>query len=324
MRALQLAAYEGPVALQVVEIDAPRRKDDELLVEVEAIGINFPDLLATRGHYQHKPALPFVPGCEIAGTVREAPKGSGFAVGDRVAAFVWDGGYAETVAAPLKAAMSIPDMLDTASAAAMVVNYHTVLFGLVQRGRLRPGETVLVLGAGGGIGSAAVQVARGLGARVLAGVASEDQREIAEQAGADEVLILDKDFSVPAREWAEGRGVDIVIDPLGDWLFDEAFRALAPEGRLLVIGFAAGAIPTVKVNRLLLRNVAVVGVAWGAFLDVDPSLMPAASATLMEMATRGAVAPTIGRRYAFEDIPDALASLARGEVPGKAVATFSP
>jgi NADPH2:quinone reductase len=273
----------------------------------------------TQGSYQVKPPVPFVPGSEIAGVVSEAPDGSGWKVGDRVAAFVWAGGYAERVYVPLNAVFPLPDDMDFRTGAATIINYHTVHFALSRRGALRSGETLLVLGAGGGIGSAAVQVGKGLGARVIGGVANEAQLDAAREAGADEVLVLSEGFSAAVREMTGGRGVDVVLDPLGDWLFGEAIRALAPEGRILVVGFAAGAIPELKVNRLLLKNVSAVGVAWGAFLDIDEELMVRASRSIADMYAAGALRPLVGRDFGFEGIPDALHQLSRGEIRGKAV-----
>lgn len=320
MRALLLESYDGPDALRLADVATPAAAAVDALVKVRAVGINFPDLLATQGTYQHKPPLPFVPGCEISGVVEQAPEGSGFAPGQRIAAFVWDGGYAEHAVVPLNQLVAIPDEADFVTAAAMVVNYHTVYFGLARRAGVRPGETVLVLGAAGGIGSAAVQVAHGLGTRVIAGVADEAQQTTVTAAGADDTLVLREGFSASVREMTDGRGVDVVVDPLGDWLFDEAVRSLAPEGRLAVIGFAAGDIPTLKVNRLLLRNISAVGVAWGAFLGLDPNLMLEAGKALNAMYLDGRLNPPIGGRYRFDEIPDALRLLERGAIPGKAVA----
>jgi NADPH2:quinone reductase len=320
MRALLLESYDGPDALKLSDVPTPTADGDDVLVKVRAVGINFPDLLATQGTYQHKPPLPFVPGCEISGVVEQAPEGSPFSSGQRVAAFIWDGGYAEHALVPVSHLVPIPDEADFVTAAAMVVNYHTVYFGLARRAGVKPGETVLVLGAAGGIGSAAVQVAKGLGARVIGGVAGEAQQTTAIAAGADDTLVLEEGFSAKIKEMTDGRGVDIVVDPLGDWLFTEGVRSLAPEGRIAVIGFAAGDIPTLKVNRLLLRNVSAVGVAWGAFLGLDPNLMLDAGKALNAMYLDGRLKPPIGGRYQFEEIPDALHLLKRGAIPGKAVA----
>lgn len=319
MRALELVAFDGPDALRPT--DAPERQADAdgIVIDVRAIGINYPDLLMIQGSYQVKPPVPFVPGSEVAGVVREAPDGSGWKAGDRVAAFVWAGGYAERVYVPLNAVFPLPDNMDFRTGAATIINYHTVHFALSRRGALRSGESLLVLGAAGGIGSAAVQVGKGLGAHVIGGVATEEQTEAAREAGADEVLVLNEGFSATVRQMTSGRGVDVVLDPLGDWLFSEAIRALAPEGRILVVGFAAGAIPQLKVNRLLLKNVSAVGVAWGAFLDIDRELMARASRSIAEMHAAGVLNPLVGGEFGFDDIPEALHRLSRGEIRGKAV-----
>lgn len=319
MRAFQLNEYAGPDGLTLVDAPAPRATRDAVTLQVHAIGVNFPDLLMTKGHYQHHPDLPVIPGCEVAGTVISAPDGFGWQDGDRAAAFVWQGGFAEQVSVPLNSMVRVSDQVDMASAAAMVVNYHTVHFALSRRGGVKAGETVLVMGAAGGIGTAAVQVATGLGARVLAGVADAEQVSIAQAAGARDVVVLEPGFAQTLREMTGGRGVDVVLDPLGDWLFDEAIRGIAPEGRLLVIGFAAGEIPNVKVNRLLLRNVGVIGVAFGAFLELDRELMGQQARSLDGMVASGVVSPHIGRRFTFEELPDALRLLAKGRIHGKGV-----
>lgn len=322
MRALQLETYDGPEALRVTEVPEPAAGDD-VVIDVRAIGINFPDYLITTGQYQHKPPLPFVPGCEVSGVVRSAPAGSGWEAGDRVAAFVWTGGYAEQVAAPARSVYRLPDSMDFLTGAATIVNYHTVHFGLSRRGRLAAGEKLLVLGAAGGIGTAAVQVGKGLGAHVIGGVADPGQVDAATRAGADEVIVLAEGFSAAVRELTDGYGVDVVLDPLGDWVFGEAVRALAPEGRILVVGFAAGEIPTLRVNRLLLKNIDAVGVAWGAFLDIDDQLIAKASRDIGEMFERGVVAPIIAGNFRFDQIPEALGHLSRGEIQGKGVIDLS-
>jgi NADPH2:quinone reductase len=320
MLGYQLMNYVGPQGLQLAhDLPEPTPSASEVLLDIHAIGINFPDLLATQGLYQLKAPLPFTPGCEIAGIVREAPSDSGWTSGQRAAAFGWQGGYAETAVVPLRTLMAVPDGTALDAAAAMVVDYHTVLFALARRGAVRDGETVMVLGAGGGIGTAALQVAKGLGATVVGGVANAAQAEIAQAAGADHVIVLAEGFAQSLRELTSGRGVDVVLDPFGDWLFDEALRALAPEGRILVVGFAAGQIPNLKVNRLLLRNAAAVGVAWGAFLDVDPSWMAISSERLDDLLANGFLRPHIGARYRFDQIPEALETLQRGAISGKAI-----
>lgn len=319
MRAFRLHSYDGPTALSLDEVPDLAHDGDEAIVAVRAIGINFPDLLLTKGQYQRKPEPPFTPGCEVAGVISWAPAGSEWSVGDRVMAFVWDGSYAESVAVPLPSLVAIPDDMGFDVAAGLVVNHHTVHFALARRGRLEPGESVLVMGAAGGIGSAAVQVAKGLKAQVIAGVAGEHEVAVAKEAGADHVIILEKGFSSTVRELTDGSGVDVILDPLGDWLFDEGVRALASEGRILVIGFAAGGIPSLKTNRLLLRNVSAVGVAWGATLDKDPALLSWGAEALHRMYQEGSVHPQIGHRFAFTEIPAALQQLDSHQIRGKAI-----
>lgn len=319
MRAFRLHSYDGPTGLTLDEVPELPEHGDSAIVEVKAIGINFPDLLLTKGQYQRKPDTPFTPGCEVAGVISWAPADSIWEVGDRVMAFIWDGAYAESVSIPLHSLVAIPDDMGFDVAAGLVVNHHTVHFALARRGRLEPGESVLVMGAAGGIGSAAVQVAKGLKARVIAGVANEHEVSVATEAGADHVLILEKGFSKEVRDLTGGQGVDVILDPLGDWLFDEGVRALASEGRILVIGFAAGGIPALKTNRLLLRNVSAVGVAWGATLDKDPGLLSWGAEALHRMYAEGSVHPQIGQRFVFEDIPDALQRLDAHSIRGKAI-----
>lgn len=317
MKAFELSAYDGPQALRPVEVADPTPEADQLLVEVDAVGINFPDLLFTQGLYQHRPPLPVVPGCEVAGRVLDAPAGSGWQIGERVAGFVWEGSFAERAAIPLRAAVRPPAGASALEAAAMVVNYHTVHFALSRRGQLAAGETLLVLGAAGGVGTAALQVGRGLGARVIAGVRDEAKAATARAAGADEVILLEDGFSAQIRELTGGAGVDVVLDPVGDWLFDEALRGLRAEGRLLVVGFAAGGIPRVKVNRLLLRNASVLGVAFGAILEHDEQLMATQAAALDTMFEAGHVRPLLSAEYRFARLPDALEDLAAGRIAGK-------
>jgi NADPH:quinone reductase len=319
VRALSLTEYSGPSALRIVETDVPTPGDGELLVRVEAIGINFPDLLMTKGEYQLRPALPVTPGCELAGLVLRAPAGSRFREGDPVAAFVWSGGYAEVAVVPEDSAVRIPGHMPADVAAAIMVNYHTAYFSLAERARLAEGEQVLVLGAAGGIGTAAIQIARGLGATVTAGVADEAQADLARQAGAHRTVILEGRYSKAVRELC-GDGVDVVADPLGDWLTLEGLRSLRPYGRLVTIGFAAGGIPEIKLNRLLLNNIAIVGAAWGASLELDTGLLARGSAAIIDLWDRGHVRPLIGGRFPFAEIPQALESLAAGRIRGKAVA----
>jgi NADPH2:quinone reductase len=308
MKAVRLAAESGPDALEVAELEAPSPGPDDVLIDVHAAGVSFVDLLMSRGQYQERPPVPFVPGIEVAGVVREAPKGSALTVGDRVAAHASQGGYAEVVAAPAATTFRLPDALDFRQGTALAVNYQTAHFALARRGRLERGQHVLVHGAAGGVGTASIQVAKGLGAQVTAVVRSERNAEVAKDAGADDVLVIDADWTNRARQSCPG-GYAVVVDPVGGELFDDSIRLLAPEGRHLVVGFAAGGIPQLKVNRILLRNVDVVGVGWGAFLKADPAIVARAADALRNMADEGIVRPLVGATYELDQAAAALRDL---------------
>ena len=292
MRALRVTELSGPDALELGEMPEPDAGDG-ILIDVEAAGVAFPDLLLTRGQYQLKPDPPFVPGAEVAGTVASAGEGTGFSPGDRVMAVTLLGGFAERAISPAHLTFPVPESLSTEQAAGFVLNYHTAHFALHRRGRLREGETVLVHGAAGGVGTATVQVAKGSGAHVIAVVSSDAKEEVARRAGADEVVRSDGDWRGEVKELTGGRGVDVLMDPVGGDRFADSLRSLAPEGRLLVVGFAEGDIPTVSVNRLLLRNVDLVGVAWGAFVMDKPELCREIAEDLERMAAAGAVDPIV-------------------------------
>ena len=316
MRAVRVTSLDGPAAVEVADVPAPAAGDGSVVIDVHAAGVTFPDLLLTRGEYQVKPPLPFVPGAEIAGVVRAAPEGAGVAAGDRVAAFPGLGGFAQTVAVRPDQVFPLPDRLSFAAGAALPMNYLTMQFGLVRRGRLRAGETVLVHGAAGGVGTATVQLAKALGARVLAVVSTVEKGEAARRAGADEVLLADG-FLARVKEVTGGRGVDVVADPVGGDRFTDSLRSLGPEGRLLVLGFAGGEIPTVKVNRLLLNNVDVVGVAWGAFALTRPGFLREQWTELLPHLRSGAIDPVLGASYPLEQAGRALDDLAGRRATGK-------
>lgn len=317
MKALVAQSLTGPAGLAYTDVDDVRG-GDAVVVDVGAAGVNFPDLLMLRGEYQLKMEPPFIPGVEVAGVVSAAPEDSEFTVGQRVSAFSLLGGFAERVAVPAASVMPTPAGIDDASAVALLGNYYTMYFALARRGALRPGETVLVLGSAGGIGTASVQIAKAMGARVIAMVHRPHAREYVESLGADVVLPLTDGWLQAVRDATDGRGVDLVVDPIGGEAFDDAIRTLATEGRLLVVGFAAGGIPTVKVNRLLLRNVSVVGVGWGEFVNRNPgaqSLFGSGLGRLVEAGLR----PPPPVRYPLAEGRAALEALANGEVKGKLV-----
>ncbi len=304
MRAVQVTALDGPQAVQVVELPEPDATG-KILIDVHVAGVNFPDVLMTRGAYQMKPDLPFVPGSEVAGVVLS---GAGFAPGTRVAGFSVLGGYAERAAVDAALLFPLPDRVSFEAGAALLMNYLTVDFALVRRGQLQAGETVLVQGAAGGIGVAAIQLAKVLGARVIAVVSTDAKAEVARRAGADEVVQVDG-FLAAVKELTGGRGVDQVVDPLGGDRFTDNQRSLAQEGRLLVIGFTGGTIPEVKVNRLLLNNVSVVGVGWGAFWMRDPAYLQEQWARLLPSLEDGRLEPLVGNTYPLEQASAALLEL---------------
>jgi NADPH2:quinone reductase len=311
MRALQITELTGPdSALQLADVPQPEASHlltpgEGVLVDVHAAGVSFPEVLQTRGEYQVKPPLPFVPGSEVGGVVRSAPQGAAVQAGDRVAAFCMLGGFAEVAVAPTWFTYKLPDALDFAQGAALILNYHTAYFALQRRGRLAAGETVLVHGAAGGVGTAALQVAKGLGARTIAVVSSEEKERVARTAGADEVVRSDGPWRDQAKEWSGG-GVDVVLDPVGGDRFTDSIRSLREDGRVIVVGFTGGSIPEVKVNRLLLNNTEVIGAGWGAYVLNKPELNVEIAAALDELIAAGAVAPIVGERFPLERAADAL------------------
>jgi NADPH2:quinone reductase len=322
MRAAQVTRLDGPDAVEVVELPEPAGAG--VVIEVAAAGICFPDVLLTRGQYQVTPDLPFVPGSEVAGVVRSAPAGSGFSVGDRVAAFTFLGGFAEVVEVDPVMVFPLPDATTFEQGAALPMNYLTCHFALRERGRLREGETVLVHGAAGGIGSAAVQLAAAWGARVIGVVSSHDKAEVARAAGAHEVVLADG-FRDSVAGLTGRRGVDVVVDPVGGDRFTDSLRSLAPGGRLLVIGFTAGSIPEVRVNRLLLGNTSVVGVGWGAWWTgpggPGPGYLRRQWDELVPLLESGAVDPVIGEVRDLDDVVGALTAVDERRATGKILLT---
>ena len=317
MRAAQVVSPVGPSGVQVREVAKPTPGPDDVLIEVHRIGISFPDLLLSKGQYQIKPEPPFTLGVDFAGRVVSGP--DGFSPGDRVTAVLPHGGAAELVACPAPFVFRLPDTVSYDAGAAIPLNYLTAHFALAERAGMRAGETVLVHGAAGGVGTATLQVARGLGARTIAVVSTEAKAEVARRAGADDVVLLGG-FRDAVSELTGGRGVDVVVDVVGGDVFTDSLRSLATQGRLLVVGFAAGqGIPEVKVNRLLLNNVDVRGVGWGAYAMVRPGYMQEQWAALLPLLESGVIDPPIGATYDLDDFGRALADLDDRAVLGKAV-----
>jgi NADPH:quinone reductase len=324
MRAVQIVNLEGPDrALELVDLAEPEPSHmltpgSGVVVDVRAAGVSFPELLQTRGEYQFKPALPFVPGAEVAGVVRSAPGGAPVRAGDRVAAFCGLGGFAEVTVAPAFLTFRLPETFDFGQGAALVLNYHTAYFVLALRARLAEGETVLVHGGAGGVGTATLQVAKGLGARTIAVVSSDEKEQVARDAGADEVLRSDGPWKDQAKE-ISGGGVDVVVDPVGGERFLDSLRSLGEGGRLLVVGFTAGSIPELKVNRLLLNNTAVIGAGWGGSAMGKPEMCREIGRALDDLSERGFVRPLVGARFPLERAADALELLDARGATGKVV-----
>jgi NADPH2:quinone reductase len=313
MRAIQITNLNGPdEALALVDIPEPEASHmltpgSGALVDVHAAGVSFPEVLQTRGEYQFKPDLPFVPGSEVGGTRRDT--------GERVAAFTFLGAFAEVAVAPEYMVFPIPDSWDFAQGAALVLNYHTAYFALKLRGRLAEGETVLVHGAAGGVGTASIQVAKGLGARVVGVVSSDEKETVARGAGADEVVRADG-FRDAVKELG---GADLIIDPVGGARFTDSLRSLKEEGRLVVVGFTAGSIPEVKVNRLLLNNTEVIGAGWGAYVMPKPEVSRQIGAEIERLIQAGFINPPVGARFPMEEAAGALGLIDGRGATGKVV-----
>jgi NADPH2:quinone reductase len=324
MRALQITELSGPrSALSIADLPDPEPSHPltpgaGVLIDVHAAGVAFPEVLQTRGEYQYKPDLPFVPGTDIGGVVRSAPEGSGLAEGDRVAACCMTGGFAEVAVAPAFLTVPLSDELDFGQAAALVMNYHTAYFALVTRGRLAEGETVLVHGAAGGVGTATLQVAKGLGARTIAVVSSDEKEAAAREAGADEIVRSDGPWKDQAKELSGG-GVDVIVDPVGGDRFTDSLRSLREGGRVVVVGFTGGSIPEVRVNRLLLNNVEVIGAGWGAFVMGKPDINREIGAEINRLVDEGFVRPIVGARFPLEQAADALELIDGRGATGKVV-----
>jgi NADPH:quinone reductase len=319
MRAIQVPRLDGPEAAQVADIDEPPG-DGNVLIEVYAAGVAFPDALQTRGLYQYKAELPYVPGAEVAGVVRSAPAGSHVGAGDRVAGLtMFVGGMAEVAAVQPDRVFKLPDTVSFEAGAGLLFNDLTMHFALTERGRLRAGETVLVHGAAGGIGTSTLRLAPAFGAaRTIAVVSTEGKADIAKAAGATDVVLSDG-FKDSVQALTGGRGVDIVVDPVGGDRFTDSLRSLAPGGRLLVIGFTDGEIPTIKVNRLLLNNIDAVGVGWGAWTLSHPGYLAEQWAELEPLLASGKISAPEPAVYPLERAAEAIASLENRTAKGKVV-----
>ncbi|NLA10236.1 MAG: NADPH:quinone oxidoreductase family protein [Microbacteriaceae bacterium] len=314
MKAVQFVSLDGPDAIEIREVEAPLPGPAEALIRVRAAGVAFSDVLRTRGRYQHKPVLPFAPGSEIAGEIVTAPSGSGLEPGDRVIARAGLGGYAELAVAPIDKIWPLPEAVSFETGAAFFANFGTAHFALVERGQLAPGERVLVHGAGGGIGSAAIQIAKTFGAsEVIAVVSTAEKGEAALDAGADTYVLAEGFLDAVL---ALGK-VDIVVDTVGGERFDDSLRCLRGDGRLLVVGFASGEIPSVRVNQLLLHNISVVGVGWGSYEGDRAGHTATQWNALLPHLENGRLRPHVGAVFDLDDAAAALQHVEQRRAVGK-------
>jgi NADPH:quinone reductase-like Zn-dependent oxidoreductase len=331
MKALLSISPGGPETLKLTEIDDPVPGPGQLLVRVKACAINYPDVLIIEDKYQFKPPRPFAPGGEVAGLVELAGEGvTGWEKGDKLIAMLGHGGLAEKVLVPAAMALRLPEGRGFEEGSALILTYATTIQAFLDRGRLKAGETLLVLGAAGGVGLAAVELGKAYGARVIAAVSSEAKAEAARAAGADEVLVyprgpFDKEgakaLAQSFKQAVGPGGADLVYDPVGGDYTEAALRAIAWQGRLLVIGFPAG-IPKLPLNLTLLKNCDVRGVFWGAFAARDPEANAAHIATLFRLWAEGKIAPKVSRIWPLAEAGQAIAHMAARQAVGKLVVTM--
>lgn len=321
MRAAVCTSEDGPDSLEIQELPDPTASAGQVVVDVKAAGLNFPDLLMTRGLYQLKPPPPFTPGGEVAGLVSEVGEGvEGFAVGDRVLALTGFGGFCEKVVLTPPQLVKIPDSMDMTVAGCFIFTYGTSYHALKDRARLAEGETLLVLGAAGGVGLAAVELGKVMGARVIAAASTDDKLALCKEYGAESgINYATEDLKKRAKELG---GADVIYDPVGGDYAEAALRAIKPFGRFLVIGFATGTIPSIRLNLALLKECAVVGVAWGAWAMRNPALHAENTRELVEMHTAGKLRPHISEKVPLEGLVDALHAMDQRKVKGKIVVTM--
>jgi NADPH2:quinone reductase len=324
MKAVLCKQYGPASSLVVEEVPAPAAPAaGQVLVEVHAAGVNFPDTLIIQGKYQFKPELPFSPGAEVAGVVKAVGEGvTGLRVGERVIAATTWGGYAQQVLAQAERVIRMPEGMDFETAAGFLVAYGTSHHALKDRGELKPGETVLVLGAAGGVGLAAVEIARAMGARVIAAASSDEKLAVCREHGADATINYGREnLRERIKSLTDGRGVDVVYDPVGGELSEPALRSMAWRGRFLVVGFAAGAIPSIPLNLTLLKGCSIVGVFWGSFVRNEPKRNEADLRELVDWVREGKLRPRISGVYPLERCAEALQQVMDRKVTGKFVLT---
>ncbi|MFA9216206.1 MAG: NADPH:quinone oxidoreductase family protein [Sphingomonadaceae bacterium] len=321
MKAIVCQAWGLPDTLTVQELADPQAGAGQVVVDVQAAGVNFPDVLIIQGKYQFKPELPFTPGSEVAGTISAIGEGvSGFQLGDRVIAFTAQGGFGQKLAVPVAALMPMPPGMDFDTAAAITLTYGTSHHAVVDRAALKAGETMLVLGAAGGVGLAAIEIGKALGARVIAAASSDEKLAVCQAHGADVLINYSKeDLREAIKAATGGKGPDVIYDPVGGAYAEPAFRSIAWRGRYLVVGFANGEIPKLPLNLTLLKGASLVGVFWGEYAKREPKANLAAMRQLIGWLHEGKIKPHISGRYALADTAQALNDMAARKVTGKVV-----
>lgn len=319
MKAVVVDEYGPWENLEIREVEDPHPGNGEVLVEIAAAGINFPDILMVQGNYQVKPPTPFIPGVEGAGTIAQLGDGvSGFSVGDRVVFLPDLGAFAEKVVVPASRLITMPPDLSFKAGAGLAMIYGTSYHALKQRADLQAGETLLVLGASGGVGTAAVQLGKAMGATVIAAASTDEKLAFAKSQGADATInYTSEDVKDKAKELTEGRGVDVVYDPVGGSYAEPAFRAIGWKGRYLVVGFAAGDIPKLPLNLALLKGASIVGVFWGSFVGREPAVSASNFAEIASMLAAGQLVPPITASYPLAEFKDAFAQIADRQAVGK-------
>lgn len=325
MRAALVESFGPPASMVMREVADPVPGRGEVLVEVAAAGVNFPDVLVVAGSYQVLPERPFIPGKEVAGRVRAVgPDVARIGVDDRVLAQIEYGGYAELVCVPETQVVAIPDGMGLTEAAVIGLVAITAYFALVRRADLRPGETALVTGAGGGVGSAGVQIAKALGAVVIAVARDEARAALAAEQGADQVLVAGPSLRDEVMTLTDGRGADVVLESVGGEVFAHALRCTAWEGRLVVSGFASGDLPTIKAAHLLVKNLTVMGIQVSDYRDREPDATRHVMEELLELHVQGGLTVPIDRAYPLEEAATALAMVKAGGLRGRVVLTCRP
>ena len=324
MRALLCTQYGPPDLLEIGELPSPVAGGNEVVISVKAASLNFPDVLIIQNKYQFKPAPPFSPGSELAGVIKEVGPGvTRLKPGDRVMAFTTYGAFAEEVKLEASRVLPIPDAMSFETAAALLLTYGTMDHALRDRGAVTEGETVLVLGAAGGIGIASIEIAKALGARVIACASSDRKLAACRDHGADDTInYATQDLRDRIKSLTEGRGVDVIADPVGGLYSEPALRSIAWRGRLLVVGFAAGEIPKIPLNLVLLKGCSIVGVFWGDFLRREPKAFAASVAQLGQWWAAGKLKPHVSATYPLERASEALNLMAARSVIGKLVLTI--